>query len=1662
MSKLHIITVGGTGHKILNAVIHLAACGAFSGNLGKHEINKISALSIDADDSNGNFGLTKKTLDAYERYYDALNGAGSLGLVPIEALDPKLNISLYHDEKKSLSKTFNISQYADKPDDTFIRFLYTNEEIETEFDQGFYGHTAIGTLIVTDILKKSEVWEKQIAALNDNDFVVVAGSIFGGTGASAIPVLLDLLHDRQKEAKFKLAVLMLNPYFAAVGKIAEEGLLQPDSSNFHIKAKASLYYYYRQEQFKKTNALYVIGEPESNFSFERASRGSSTQINKAHPIELFAATALIDFITASDDREDGKIISAERGVKDNTYFYTWEMLQKILPDLPQKIQTVIKSAIFYNKVLYPQLAHGIAAGVWQNFYDKGAETALDKLRDGKNNLVYENIRSYLELLVTWFFDIHKRNKNEINQNTNELIWEADTRVRLFSANYPSLFDNTPVEDDKVADFDNLVYNDGNSKKSDKIYAYFCSPPSANENGKGFAALFAHLLDIMKKKEKKIFNFGKKPPEPLNYDYVAYLSRENKVTFTRPPAGTKLWAKSEAKLLTDIADGLPLAVSESFTKNDISIPSPWSIFIMNELTLTEPKFSAINKGVYKEWCGVIALLVLRKVCLYENAGLKLEPLALSSGEFLSEIETLHPTSYIFNNQNWVKCYRLSLDGKTVAFLANNTFVCPAYLLDPATKTKLNKIAPSIVNENGDFLSPDNYFKDQSQTLNRDAKYALKLFLSELKTIITQEAATNKSSIIANLQKLLDKYITELGTATPNTNLAIEPEKKNKVNSVYSLFTEMVLSPNTANVELPFIMEGTKGGARVALIGLNICGINSASAEAAHHFVTENLMYNQITQGTIGKYKNTIQNGGIKLLYADELLCDSMIMVKKEGAAIIHAMPNNSSLSLYEVIWPINAELLELYSAETLNRMVSLTSDQEKITVSLTIKLSGKLGNHTIRKEYRMKNNDDISVEGSQQNGVCRIREKNLIPFWSLWPYAEIKNTNRENTWRRYNCFCIEPNYRGIPVLDLKPFFEDNSTPLAGERNLSTLQTVLYEFYYRRYTSLPSAFTINEKTESSPIYRGMVFLAKPKSVNAGAVRWNVGIDFGTTSTTAFYTSTADTTPKFVQLLKEYEWREGNDTAEEFEFDNDLKILSDNGDKSYELYFLDKQCFKQNGFSTALEKMDTSLSNDDATLFSGERIFWHNYENFKIMNTQEGRKERLLTNIKWEGSKSNAAKYLNQLLTQIVYQAAEKGVRNINFFFSYPTAFGPGAKGEFCSRLKNIITQLSSETAIDLTFNDPENLLTESIAAAYYFNYKNPLHRVFFCIDIGGGSTDVSIWVKTKHLFQTSVHFASRNMFIEPLKKLLDRPSVRKAVTTEQKDDKIYTMLSDLTNNRGMTDDKLKFLIETVLFEHYTSLVNRLENMEGKDNEAFKNFKYCVLIAYSGLMYYVANIIASLLNDKTPAERKIDNDITEIVLGLSGKGSKLTSWIGAYCEFIYGEAENLIKERTSLSIKLIPQFAEVTAKTETAIGMICNLDADGKPKNTAKVTDPDIYMGCNIVVKNGDQKQTLRADQFVDTYKDQFFASPKVLKVEINQDLNDLESFITFFNRIAAKTRNDMTPIDLDWFTASKKSLWNMIKVEFENVLGEDRFEPPFIIMLKVFLQIYAEDYLWKRLG
>jgi hypothetical protein len=1661
MAKLHIVSVGGTGHKVLASVIHLAACGAFRSR-DTNQVNEINIISIDADNGNGNLARTTRTFLGYKKLYQALHRDDS-NLIHIDSVVPSLNISLFQDDKKSLAKTFNVAQYNGTPEENLIRFLYTDPEINAEFEEGFYGHTSVGAVIVRDILWQSKAWEDFKKQINENDQIVVVGSIFGGTGASCIPVALEELKAK-KEAGAGLATIILTPYFQALGDLEQDGTLQPDSDNFDIKAKAALTYYEIGRKLEATHALYVIGEPTSNYSYEIASRGAASQCNKAHPIELFAATAILDFVRNNADRRNGKVYIAKRAFANSKYCYTWQMLQAADKDLHLLMQNFARAAIFYNKVLYPQLAEqNAAAGIWEDLYYDGEWTLKNK-KDESNNFYYENIRAYLALFVDWLYEIHKKNLKAIDPDTRGLKWEQDTRVWLFSAEFPDLFSDKGYSNGKLKNFESLVYNE-EGRTAEKILAELnYNPP---ESGKGFPALFVTLKHLLEQKDEKSPFLRQKPQPDIAIKETEYLSQENNVDLHVPAGADSLWVECPtATILGDIAEGLPNKVSQSFTANDVSIPSPWSIFIMNEMSLTRSKFKALNDNAYNQWCGLIALLILRRLNRYEQGhDLKVEALTMEPNDrFLKTIVDLSPPkSHIFGTTepDWRNCAAVKLGKHTIAFLAHNTLVCPVFSMGREAATMLHQFAPTIVGMNGDFLSPREYFADQSDSNNRKSKYALSLALARLrKELTTQAQMGNADEIIGFMDRLLERYEQDLGPSSAQDDVSLPRTDDMALHSVLDIFTQLCIKEAEVK-DLPFILKNTLPGKRVALLSFQIAGMSDAELKTS--YITPSLVYSEIRMDNIRDYAGT-EKDGIDLLWDQDMLCDSMVMRDKEQNSenAFHSL-SGSTIPDYEVVWPVSEKLLELYTPEQLNTMLSAKRDKDTVSVTLTMEVMGKMRTHSVTKTYRIKNiwDDDRRIDDT---GVCSIFETRRLPFWAVWPYANILNNQRESVWRRYTFFCVDHVYNNAPVFTIKPFFTEGSTVGLKERNLTAINDEeKKEFYYRRCYELPTAIRIIEQTGGYPLYRGAVFLKQPQVKRLQTSTWNVGVDFGTTSTSVYYNTGVRDTPEFLQLMTEYSWKEGNNDYPEIAGDTletSLEILCNSGDQAYlERYFIDSKCLAQKGYTTTFEELENTIGDVDATLFDSGRIFWHNHKNFNKLNAIDGKREHLKSDIKWENEKKWAARYLNQMLTQISYRAIEQGVSEIHWFFSYPTAFSSDDKTAFSDRLKMLIDGLKDETGLRHKFEGDESLLTESVAAAFFFRNKKTDFSTFLCLDIGGGTSDISIWVRKDLKFQTSAKFASRDMFITPLQKLLERQSVLDTVCTSNVSDGIHTMLR--YGHKTVGKDSIPFLIETVLFEYLNKFKNRLDDLQAEDKQAYRHFVYLVYVAYAGLIFYLANIIIVLLNNDSESER-IDRGIHTIVLGLSGKGSKLTDWIKNYCRPIYKTAESLIREKTKCDIAFDPQYQEDKAKTETAYGLICDLNENGRQNTQTDKIKPRIFMGCSVEVKNDQETKTFDKNDLIPSY-DQYFKKPENLRVTFDdKSLSDFDQFIEFLDRVAEESNNDVEAVPREWYNdKQKKSLLSKMGEHFNNqILGkEHRFDPPFIVMLKVFLTYYSE-YLYGR--
>jgi hypothetical protein len=196
----HVIGIGGTGNKCLEAFLHCCAAG-----LGPPNTN---IAIVDQDRSNGNVFRLRRVLDVYRRLYRDLHRPGStLGNSPlfgthIQAPDDPVWSPL-PDKQVTLEAHFNRPALARETRLLFDALFEEQRERAQPLDEGFRGRPAVGAAAMYSAAAEREgFWAgllEELHAQGDSDIhIVVLASIFGGTGASGFPSIARLI---RKEAE---------------------------------------------------------------------------------------------------------------------------------------------------------------------------------------------------------------------------------------------------------------------------------------------------------------------------------------------------------------------------------------------------------------------------------------------------------------------------------------------------------------------------------------------------------------------------------------------------------------------------------------------------------------------------------------------------------------------------------------------------------------------------------------------------------------------------------------------------------------------------------------------------------------------------------------------------------------------------------------------------------------------------------------------------------------------------------------------------------------------------------------------------------------------------------------------------------------------------------------------------------------------------------------------------------------------------------------------------------------------------------------------------------------------------------------------------------------------------------------------------------------------
>jgi len=358
MERYVFIAVGGTGAKVAQSLVSLLAMGAPLGRDGdrllgaKSAEDYLSIWRIDPDAKSGAADALTTVLDDYHALQKNLgidparpsdNRLWSLRVDPVENVNVIEKIA--ETGQNSLGRILNSN--VDPGGERILSTLYTTLDREQDITQGFYQKPFIGSALLANA---GEELKKYMRAVNpgQNDPKAVrffiCGSLFGGTGASGVPVLAKVVKDYFKDT-VTVAGCALGPYFRPpqppdlvvpegpngekeLQDLLDRGATQQEIDAFIQAVKAANpqfnlrdeqvrqilggYYakpeeilnraanslsFYQRFGSKIFDRLYFVGHPHPT-NYDRHvgwSNGGPTQANPSHGLEYVAALTALDF-----------------------------------------------------------------------------------------------------------------------------------------------------------------------------------------------------------------------------------------------------------------------------------------------------------------------------------------------------------------------------------------------------------------------------------------------------------------------------------------------------------------------------------------------------------------------------------------------------------------------------------------------------------------------------------------------------------------------------------------------------------------------------------------------------------------------------------------------------------------------------------------------------------------------------------------------------------------------------------------------------------------------------------------------------------------------------------------------------------------------------------------------------------------------------------------------------------------------------------------------------------------------------------------------------------------------------------------------------------------------------------------------------------------------
>jgi hypothetical protein len=550
-------------------------------------------------------------------------------------------------------------------------------------------------------------------------------------------------------------------------------------------------------------------------------------------------------------------------------------------------------------------------------------------------------------------------------------------------------------------------------------------------------------------------------------------------------------------------------------------------------------------------------------------------------------------------------------------------------------------------------------------------------------------------------------------------------------------------------------------------------------------------------------------------AEEIMCkvDFYISTDVSGDIVVNTQRQGDTRSA--VVFPIREEVKEYV------RNCNVVVAGDTLVVSVTIDLAN--GN---------------SIVLSKVYDASMVTQLDYLPVTAIWPNVKLQN------WNYYYIYAASTSNMGIHDYTFSP-----NNAIANKKYVTRLNE-FPEYLVLKEDGVPVGFI--PLSANTPITQDQPYRA------------NIGIDFGTSSSTVYWSVT-----------------NGNRVmipASPLQFESRLSIIccASNEKKTLVKNFITPYT-NPVPFPTLLKVHDSANLNNTNILICSNDFFFKSMDNRNDTDLAGVRGQ-----IKWDDNNQYTSSFIAQLVLQAALFARLRGYNNIQWYFSYPLSLKTPVF--FKNACYGACDDIVPQTGVHYAINNINRVLfmTESAASARYFlevqnaNVVPPL----LVVDIGGGSTDIYMIDEHENSFQSSLPIGARKMLIELLNNRCEY---------------FYEKLSYLKKNainqiRGIENDRLRDPITFKKFaektDEFTVFAETAFDIIYNDTETFGDrlcdtvvaanpandlgssyLRSIIMLYVSSIFYYCGMLLRGRFNS--------DMDTT-ISICIAGNGSKIVDWV------------------------------------------------------------------------------------------------------------------------------------------------------------------------------------------